>query len=171
MARAAKSKRKSYNALPKEEPKIPVSVIVFLIWTGISLVSFLASMISNRVIVGGFFLIGISAFISNLIFASAQGFIFFGTIKRKSWTRPLAVVFYTFLLVQMVLSMVTYQSNPEAYLNFSMPEGNPLLSDPSLSGIVSAATFLALLFAFIFNLVITILVFIMLKRRKNYFSK
>ena len=170
MARGVKSKRKTNSAVAKQNSKIPVSVIVFLVWTGLSCISFLTNMLSTRTIIAGLFLTGILAILVNLILAAAQGFIFFGTIKRRSWARPLIIIFYAFLLIQLIISLISFQLNSDAYINFSLAN-SPILSDPTLSGVIHIAAFISLLASFIFNLVISILIFIMLKRRKEYFSK
>lgn len=148
--------------------KFPVAIILFLIWIGWSFLSTLFTFRVNKSFIGPFFLEGIAFMIYILILLTVYGLIFYGTIKRKIWSRKLALIFFPLSVVLILINLITYFINKDLIIGFfnqikEISQAAPIIPVEWL--IISG-----LLFGLLFQIVITTLVIVLMIRKKDYFS-
>ena len=149
--------------------KIPVTIILFLIWIGWSILSTLFMFSINKSFIGPLFLEGISFVIYLLILLTIYSLIFYGTMKRKIWSRKLALIFFPLSVGLSLVNLITYFINKDFIMGFfsqikEMSQAVPIIPIESL--IISG-----LLFGLLSQGIITILIIVLMIKKKDYFSR
>lgn len=149
--------------------KIPAVIIVFLIFVGLAILSFLngfPTIFRYDQFPKALFLGKIEFLIYSLFSLAMLLFIFIGTLKRKMYARVISLIYYPFLFIFSLLNFIYYKMNPGILMSI-----HPIISEiPELSEIFSKLISITLWGSLIFSFLLTIFVIIIMKKKKDYFS-
>jgi len=150
-----------------KKQKTPAVIIIFLIWIGYSFLSTLFLFITNKSMLGPFFLEGVSSTIYISIILIIYALIFFFTLKRNPLGRKITLTYYSLSILIIIVNIATYFTNKETVINFISSNDN-INAINSIVPIEYVVLF-GLLFGLLFQIVITTLIIILMVKKKNYF--
>ena len=161
--------------------EMPVSIVLFLVWVAVGLLSTLQSLVLGAIIFGPFLLDRIASTIFALVFILLYSLVFFGTIKRKKWTRPLAIGIYLLAILVLAFDLISFylypqQLNQNLQKFFEQQEFSQFGQDPQtmqatqtllMSGFFSVM----IAFSLVFSIIQFILIAYLMHKKKEYFSE
>jgi hypothetical protein len=158
----------SQNAPQTQQPqkaKFPVGMTLILVLIGIGFVSSLASLRNPMTIIGPFFIEGIVAVLYILATTTILGLIFFGILKRKSWARPLLLIWQTYSILSITAMFLSFLANKEGFVEFYrnyMPSSAEFFTESTVM--------ISLLPGLVFSWIIGLVVIIYVYRKKSFFT-
>jgi len=146
--------------------KFPIGMIIILILIGWAVVSLLLGMSKNSSYqLGPFLVSGAGTIIVNLVIVGILGAIFYGIIKRLKWARKLAIGWYIFSMALALINVISFFANKTMYdsyyQKFLSPEAYSLMTPAIITG--------TLIFVFISNWIIGLIVITYFSRKKDFF--
>jgi len=159
-----------------EKPRMTAGFIILLIFFGISLISTIIGLISGQAAQKGMFLgfmYGETAgLLMSIITIIILGILIYGIIKRISWTRDLALVYYGLMALNALVSVIVYFANKDYITNFlisnipaeTIPEGVSLQSQAPMIG-------LWFVIETIISLLVMLIILVFYYKKKKYFTE
>jgi hypothetical protein len=157
----------------EQNKKIPVGIILFLIYTGFIIFSTIIDIFEsgNTLIIGTLVFSGLVPFIYSFLIILGNTVIFYGTIKRKKWAQMIILIFYPVSMIIPLISFIAYFLNKEAFINALSSTMQKSINMTALETPLESMITPIIIFGIIFEIIITIVVIILVIKKKDYFSE
>jgi len=158
-----------------EGEKIPLSIILFIVYVCICIIGIVVSFFSNQMFLGPYDIKGAGAFLLEAIMFVLLIFILYGTYKRKSWARKLAIIYFVCSTALIVIDMAFFFTDSavhDEYVNMvkeKMPPGSPG-SSPGAMAMLESTMYFTYALTVIMSVAVLILIVWLMMKRKDYFS-
>ena len=157
-----------------KKPRMTAGFYILLIFFGISLISFIYSLIagsaSQKGIIFGFVYSPTAGLLLGILSAVVIIVLGYGIIKKVGWTRDVGLAWYGLMIIQTIISLITYAVSKEKIINFLV---SSIPQDSLPEGISAASMASSVGLWFVIGSIISLLIFILIEifyyRKKNYF--
>jgi hypothetical protein len=146
--------------------KVPVGMILILIYLGFSILGGIQSLFNPSIQFGPLIITGAIALLPAIISLTIISLIFYGILKRKIFSQKLAIYWFLYTIIIGIINLISFIINPTIY-DFIMQEA--LGQESSLPEIRAVMMFVVGIGALI-SMGLSILIIIYLKKRKDYFT-
>jgi hypothetical protein len=153
----------------KNVKSFPIGIILILILLGINISSLLIGLINPSFIQYGPFIFTEGSYVVlSLINLVLLSIIFYGLIKRFEWGRKLAIIWFFFMLFIAILNLIFFFINPEPVVEIM----TNILSDINANAeTIYIMIFFSTILALIINIVLLVLIFSYLHKKKDFFVR
>jgi len=146
--------------------KFPVGMIIILTLIGWGAVSLLLVMFKTPFYqLGPILVSGAGAIIVDLVIVGMLATIFYGIIKKLRWARKLAIGWYIYSIVLILVNLISFLGNKTMYDSYYQK----LFSPEEYSLITPAVITGSLISALVFGSIIGLIIIIYLVRKKDFF--
>ncbi len=148
--------------------RIPTVIVIFLVWISLSFLSTLLMFREDKSFIGPILLEGIAHIIFTLVLLTIFLLIFYWTIKRNPLGRKLTLIYYPVSVLILLVNIITFFINKDLMVGFLSKNIDMIkLADLAISA--ESIILSSLVSSFLFQLIITVLIVILMIKKKGYF--